>query len=204
VFKPKLIKKLQLFQRTGIEISIETVDEHNAYQRQGTDTSLVLNNIQKYLELCNGTSVTVALRPAPCLLSIGYYAGLLKYALDQKLIVKSNLCYDPRFLSIEILPDAIKKQYQKSYIELLDQLKNVQVDSDYNASDPNNYEKAVKEQAIMCFELLNTPTPDDREKELEAMVRHCERWDRVYGYDARILYPEFQEILDRYGYTISS
>jgi hypothetical protein len=41
-------------------------------------------------------------------------------------------------------------------------------------------------------------------QELERHGRHCERWDRVYGYDARKLYPEFQEILDRYDYSISS
>jgi len=204
VFRSELIKKLQKFRRVGIEVSIETVDEHNAYQRQGTNTSLVLENIQKFLELCNGTSVTVALRPAPSILTIGYYVGLLRYALDQQLIVKSNLCYNPRFMSAEILPDTIKKQYQQSYLELLSQLVEIKIDSDYNASDPNNYRRAIKEQINLCLSVLQTPTPADSELELEALVRHCERWDKVYGYDAKQLYPEFDEILDRYGYKISS
>jgi hypothetical protein len=204
VFRPELIKKLQKFRRVGIEVSIETVDKHNAYQRQGTDTALVLDNIQKFLRLCDGTSVTVALRPAPSILSIGYYTGLLRYALDHRLIVKSNLCYDPRFLLVEILPDAIKKQYQQSYLSLLDQLNDVEVDSDYNASNPNNYRLTIKEQAEMCLSVLQTPTPADSDQQLEALVRHCERWDQVYGYDARKLYPEFQEILDQYDYSISS
>ena len=81
VFRPELINKLKRFSRVGIEISIETVDEHNAYQRQGTDTNLVLENIQKFVTLCNGTSMTVSLRPAPSILTIGYYASLLRYAL---------------------------------------------------------------------------------------------------------------------------
>lgn len=204
VFKPKLISKLQRFRRVGIEVSIETVDEHNAYQRQGTDTDLVLKNIDRYLEYCNGTSVTVALRPAPSLLSIGYYTGVLEYALEHRLIIKSNLCYKPRFLSAEILPESIKQQYQQSYRQLLDRLADIVVGSDYNASDPNNYQQSVKEQAEMCLNVLQTPTPSDSESQLEAMVRHCERWDQVYGYNARTLYPEFQEILDRHGYSISS
>lgn len=203
VYKPELIKKLKNFQRVGIEISIETVDEHNAYQRQGTDTTQVLENIQRYLKQCNGTSVTVALRPAPSLLTIGYYDGVLQYALDHQLIVKSNLCYKPRFLSAEILPNSIKQQYSKKYQDLLSQLSGIKTNYDYNASDPNNYQLSVKEQAEMCLNVLQTPTPADSEQELEAMIRHCERWDRVYGYDARKLYPEFQEILDRYGYNIS-
>lgn len=203
VFLPNLINKLQKFRRVGIEVSIETIDEHNSYQRQGTDTDLVLKNIDRYLEYCNGTSMTVALRPAPSLLSIGYYAGVLRYALDRQLIVKSNLCTTPRFLSAEVLPEAIKQKYQEPYRQLLDQLTDIAVDMDYNASDPNNYRLAVKEQALMCLNVLQTAAPVDRDKQLEALVRHCERWDRVYGYDARKLYPEFQEILDLYGYDIS-
>ena len=203
VFRPELLDKLSRFRRVGIEVSIETVDEHNAYQRQGTDTALVLKNIDRYLEHCNGTSITVTLRPAPSVLSIGYYVGLLQYAIDHKLIVKSNLCTSPRFLSVEILPDYVKTQYQQSYITLLDQLRGISTGTDYNASDPHNYLHVVKEQALMCLDVLKTATPDDSEQQLEAMVKHCERWDRVYGYDARKLYPEFQDILDRYGYDIS-
>lgn len=204
VFRERLLNKLKQFRRVGLEISIETMDEHNAYQRQGTDTELVLTNIDRYLEWCNGTSITVALRPAPTLLSIGYYTSLLQYALDRQLIVKSNLCYDPRFLSIEILPQTIKSLYLKKFKTFLENLKTIQTGSDYNASDPNNYRSVIKEQAEMCAALLQSPTPVDSEQELERMVRHCERWDRVYGYDARKLYPEFQDILNRYGYSLSS
>jgi hypothetical protein len=204
VFKPTLLDKLKQFRRVGIEISIETIDEHNAYQRQGTDTELVLKNINQYLEYCNGSTITVALRPAPSLLSIGYYPGLLKYALDRRLIIKSNLCYNPRFLSAEILPESVKKQYRIPYLKLLNELDNITVSSDYNASDPNNYQQVIKEQIEMCLNVLQTPTPEDSEPQLEALVRHCERWDLVYGYNARELYPEFQSILDHYGYSISS
>lgn len=203
VFRPKLLDKLKLFRRVGIEVSIETTGDHNAYQRQGTDTVAVLENIKKYQQWCNGTSITVSLRPAPSLLTIGYYTDLLQYALDNQFVVKSNLCYSPRFLSAEILPESVKELYQKSYQNFLNQLPNLKIDRDYNASDPNNHWVTIKEQAEMCLDILQTPTPKDSEKELANLVRHCERWDRVYGYDARTLYPEFAEILDQHGYDIS-
>ncbi len=203
VYKPQLIEKLKSFRRVGIEISIETMDDHNTYQRQGTNTTQVLENIQRYLKQCNGTSVTVALRPAPSLLTIGYFHQVLQYALNHRLIVKSNLCYKPRFLSAEILPNSIKQEYSKKYQELLSTLSTIKTDSDYNASDPNNYELSIKEQAKMCLSVLQTPTPSDMDQQLEIMVRHCERWDKIYGHDARILYPEFQQIYETYGYTIS-
>ena len=204
VFKPRLLDKLKQFRRVGIEISIETVDQHNAYQRQGTDTDTVLKHIEQYQQWCNGSSITVALRPAPSILSIGYYSGLLEYALDHQLIVKSNLCYSPRFLSAEILPESVKQQYQTSYLKLLSKLSNIETNSDYNVSDPTNYKQVIKEQINMCLSILQSPTPVDSEQQLEAMVRHCERWDRVYGYDARQLYPEFKHILKQYAYNISS
>ena len=203
VFRPELLDKLVQFRRVGIEISIEAVDEHNAYQRQGTDTDLVLKNIKRYHGWCNGTSITVALRPAPSILSIGYYTGVLQYALDHRLVVKSNLCYNPRFLSAEILPADIKQQYLDRYQDFLTQLQDVSIASDYNASDPNNWRSAVKHEAEMCMTILQTPTPTDSESQLADLVRHCERWDRVYGYNARELYPEFDSILERYGYDIS-
>ena len=204
VFCPELLDKLKRFRRVGIEISIETVDEHNAYQRQGTDTSVVIDHIRRYQKWCNGTSVTVALRPAPSLLSIGYYTGLLEFALDQGLIVKSNLCYSPRFLSAEILPQEIKKHYQHKYLELQSRLTAITVSEDYNASDPNNYQQVIKQHVEMCLKILQTPTPPDSEQQLEVMVRHCERWDQIYGYNAQQLYPEFHQILNQHGYTISS
>lgn len=203
VFRADLLNKLKQFARVGIEISIETVDEHNAYQRQGTDTALVLSNIRQYFDYCNGTSITVTLRPAVSALTIGYYPTLLKYALDHQLIVKGLLCYNPRFLNAEILPTQIKQLYLERFQPLIDSLAAVQVDTDYNASDPNNYQKSVKEQVTMCVNLLKTATPADSTEQLTQMVRHCERWDRVYGHDARQLYPEFQDILINNHYDIS-
>jgi sulfatase maturation enzyme AslB (radical SAM superfamily) len=37
-FNESLINKLKKFKRVGIEVSIETITEHKAYQRQGTNT----------------------------------------------------------------------------------------------------------------------------------------------------------------------
>ena len=98
----------------------------------------------------------------------------------------------------------IKEFYKTKYQEFLTKFDDVQVDTDYNASDPNNYRLAIKEQLIMCLSALNTPTPSDSKEQLEKMVRHCEKWDKVYNYNARELYPEFAEILDCYDYNLSS
>lgn len=199
VYKPALIEKLKKFKRVGLEISIETLDARNAYIRQGTDTNEVLKNIDRYLAQCNGHSVTVSLRPAPGLLSVGSYIDLLKFAINKKLVVKSNLCYTPRFLSIEVLPDAVKSLYISQYRAFMDSIQQ-NINGDYNASDPNNFQAIVKHQANLCMGMLETPAPPDIDQQLKLLVDHCHKWDQVYNLNARELYPELNLIWDQYGY----
>ena len=153
-----------------------------------------------YQQFCNGSSITVTLRPAPSVLTIGYYPSLLKYALDKQLIVKSNLCYDPKFLYAGILPNNVKSLYLEKYQLLLNELNTVEAIGDYNASDPNNYRLVIKEQAELCKSILQSPAPNDADYLLGQMVEHCRKWDQVYHLNARELYPEWKEFLDRYGY----
>jgi uncharacterized Fe-S cluster-containing radical SAM superfamily protein len=206
IFNQSLLDKLKKFKRIGIEVSIETVTKHNAYQRQGTDTELVLQNINRYLEQCNGDNITLTARPAISALTIGQYHTLLRYCLERKIIVKSLWVTRPDFLNIQILPDAIKQSYILDYRKLIDDYDLSSTDHllDYNESDPNQIVRIVSGQVAQCINILNAPRPANSEQQLALMVRHCERWDRVYGYDARQLYPEFQEILTNNNYDISS
>jgi hypothetical protein len=131
---------------------------------------------------------------------VGYYAGLLKYALDKQLIVKALLCFDPAFLHPAVLPATVKQQYLESYLQLLDELTDIKINHDFNVSDPNNYAAVVKEQAEMISRVLQEPQPQEAEHLLEQMVDHCRRWDQVYRLDARSLYPELTEVWDRCAY----
>ena len=195
VFRPKLLEKLSQFCRVGIEVSIETVDEHNTYQRQGTDTNLVLKHLAQYKAFANGTNITVSLRPAVSALTIGYYAGLLDYAIEHGFLVKSLLVNSPQYLDAVILPPDVKSQYLKSY-EKFDAITAV----DYNTSDPGQLKNNIAQQVSMVTNILKRNQPSNADELLRNMVTHCRCWDAVYGYDARILYPELQAVWDRYEY----
>ena len=197
VFRTELVDKLQKFKRVGIEVSIETVDEHNAYQRQGTDTALVLANIDRYRQI--GRNVEVCLRPAVSALTIGYHSGLIKYALDKKLLLKTLLVSEPRFLNAEILPLQVKQHYLSQYLNLKKQLEEHKL-GDYNEMDPNEFRRNLHKQVVMCIALLSTATPNDSEQQLQNMVAHCRRWDEIYNLDARQLYPELSLVWDKYAY----
>ena len=144
-----------------------------------------------------------SVRPAISLLTVGSFPGLLRYCLDKKLIVKSLMVTGPEFLDIKILPTSVKQQYLAEYHTLLDELEHVDVPTDYNASDPNNFVTVVKEQAQMCVNILNLPQPPNTHQLTQLtqqLVDHCRRWDQVYDLNARELYPELTTIWNDYGY----
>jgi MoaA/NifB/PqqE/SkfB family radical SAM enzyme len=201
-FDKKIISKLKKFPRVGLEISIETLDELNEYTRQGTDNQVVLKNIQQYINECNGTTITVTLRPAPGLLTVKSYWQVIEYALQNHLLIQSNLCTDPDYLDIPVLPMDIRHGYKSQYQNLIKQydLENLDLDQDYNERDPNNYRRVAKNQISQILEILDLPVPDNQDRCLKDLVAHLDRWDRVFHFDARKLYPELTEILEKYGY----
>lgn len=201
VFNEQLLDKLKKFQRIGIEVSIESLTEHNAYQRQGTDTQQVLTNIQRYLQHCNNTNITLTLRPAISALTIGTYYTLLDFAIDNKLLVKSLMVDTPKFLNPCILPESIKTLYLNRYQEFRKKLdSSLNYSQDFNESDPNNYQTIILSQVDQCINLLSTPSPTNANQLLDELVAHCRRWDNVHNYNALELYPEFVEEFTQRGY----
>ena len=201
-FNERLLNKLKQFRRVGIEVSIETVTEHNAYQRQGTDTAQVLDNIQRYLTHCNGSSVTLTARPAISALTIGYYHTLLRYCYEHQLIVKALLVSTPRYLDARVLPDSVRLAYCEQYRQLIIDLDLSAVDAtvDYNESDPHEFDRIIKNQIDQCIKILTATRLTDAELLLDELVPYCRRWDDVHGYDAVELYPELTKEFTKRGY----
>jgi hypothetical protein len=202
VFNETLMKKLLQFDRVGIEVSIETVTQHNSYQRQGTDTDIVIKNIKQYQQYCDDSRITITVRPAISLLTIGYYHTLLEYCLQQKLIVKSLICYNPKYYNPAVLPGEVKLQYIKKYQQFLvdHNLADVDCSIDYNESDPNQLPRIIKNQVLQCINILSSPRPADADSLLKEMVKQNKQWDQIYGYNARSLYPEFEDIFNQHAY----
>lgn len=200
-FNSSLMSKLLKFQRVGIEISVETLTEHNSYQRQGTDQALLHKNINQYLEICDNDRITVSIRPAISILTIGQFSTLLQWCLDKKLIIKSLMVTRPLYLDPVILPDSIKDLYLDRYHKFLE-LNDLEHDDllDYNESNQHQLRRVIRNQARRVMSVLSTPAPADADEKLKLMVKHCRDWDIEFGLDARKLYPEFSEILNQYGY----
>lgn len=204
VYNQNLIDKLKKFSRVGIEVSMESWDSRNEYVRQGTDNKIVKTNLEKYLEQCDGSSISLTVRPSISALTIGTYFGLLEYCLDKKLVVKSNIVTNPRYLDARILPSSVREKYKESYQSMINDydLEHMTIGQDYNESDSGQYKMIIKSQIDMILGLLSSPELPDSEKQLSEMTSWCKRWDSVYGYDATEIYPELKEILLRHGYHV--
>ena len=203
IYPHALMTKMSRFARLGIEISIETMTKHNEYQRQGTDHDHVMRNIQSFRQWDNGKNITVTLRTAPSILSVGRYYTLLDYAVRNQMVIKSNFCYSPSFMRAELLPEDIKRLYLdrlNAWAASVDWPEGS--DRDFNASDPHNVLLIVQNQLDMIRSCLTRPQPADSENHLRQLVEHCKRWDEIYNLNARELYPEFGLILDRYEYDL--
>jgi len=196
VFNPVLLEKLKKFKRVGIEVSIETTTIHNEYIRQGTDNNLVLANIDQYLKHSTD-QLSVTIRPAISALSIGYYDSLIKYSMNKKLLIKSLLVNTPTYLNPNVLPLAVKKKYLEKYYGLLDNFKDIDINNDYNESDPNNYLQSNLNQIKQVISLLEDQENNNQFKEL---VMNCQKWDREFKFNALELYPELSNEFKKYGY----
>jgi hypothetical protein len=134
------------------------------------------------------------------MLTIGHYWTLLQYALDRQLLIKSLLVTTPDFLNVRHLPPQIKQQYSQTFDPILDQLTGHTVQLDYNVSDPNNFAVVIKQQALMCKNILASDTLEHSHTAYQQLAAHCQKWDGVYEHNARALYPELTEIWDQHGH----
>jgi hypothetical protein len=204
VFNPALLEKLKRFRRIGIEVSVESLDATNVYQRQGTDQQELMRNLESYIAVCDGSKITLTIRPAISLLTVGSYTGLLEYCLANKFIVKSQPVNRPDYLEVCNLPSSIKQLYRDRYQDLLRRhnLDCEDIGQDYNESDPNNIRSVIRHEIDLCLNLLSQPEPEDMHQRWTDMVRWCQRWDQIHGLDAREIYPEFAELLQSYHYAV--
>jgi MoaA/NifB/PqqE/SkfB family radical SAM enzyme len=195
-----VLDKLQQFESVNIEVSIESTDQTNSYQRQGTDTDQVLRNLTKLQQWSETYSNQITIRPALSALTIGSYYTLLEYCWHNNLIVKRLFVTYPTYFDVAILPMPVKDLYRQRYMEQAERLDRQQLPAHINRSNPNHARNIVANEIDMCINLLSQDRPENADKQLSHMVEWCRRWDDVYGYNALDIYPEMKDIFTARGY----
>ena len=172
-----------------------------SYSEEGNCNGLgwIEANTKKFIEVSTGTSVTVTIRPTLTSLSIGQYHTLLRYCLDNKLLMKTLLVSDRSYLEVAVLPNAVKQSYIGPYKDIIEELSDISLANEINESDLNNYKISIKLAAVQALNVLNTCT-EFNPTLFKLFVDHCKKWDSVYKLNALELYPELKELFIEYGY----
>jgi pyruvate-formate lyase-activating enzyme len=206
MFNSELMSKLSKFERVGIEISVETLTPHNEYIRQGTDNAILMENIHKYIDISNGSSITITVRPVVSALSIGYYHTLLQFCIDNKIPLKSNNVIrkvgwmSTECLDVRVIPINVREKYKQPYVDIINDIgSDIDID-DFNESNPHNYKTIIKNECMKCIAMLEEPFEHEMYGDL---IELLEKWDKVYGLNAYDLYPELHDILTEYNYNVS-
>ena len=193
---PELIDLLLQFNRVGLECSIETVTRQNDYIRQGSNVEVVLANIQKYKKVADNDRITVTARPVISNLSIGTFHTLLKYCLDNQLLIKTNPLVRPEFMMVKHLPDSIKQEYKKNYVQLIkDYNLDLDIKQDINESDIYRLQDIIAIYTREAIALLDMHSTSESDSKLKELKEHCEKWDSVYNLNMLELYPEFEKCM---------
>lgn len=200
-FKLSQIEKLQQIKHLDVEISLESILDNNHYIRQGSDTSIILENILKFKEHLVDNSI-ISLSTAPQLFSVNTYDLLIRWCLEHNIPIDSHHVSNPEYLVISLLPDKIKKQFKEKYLLLRKELMELQTIKRISfGSDPTRIVDTLIIEIDKIIGLLDLPLKDRIEKE-QQLVEWATKWDKVYNLDARVIFPEYKEWLEEIGYSV--
>ena len=200
-YKQSLVDKLKKFKNAGIEISIESALSSNHYVRQGSDTNETIKNIKQYITN-KSTNFFVVLRPTISALSVRDFHTLIRFAIDNGVVIKSRMVDHPRHLQPNVIPKAIRSTWQQPYLDLIDEYQ-LDLDSsvvDINESHYDNVKPIAANTVKQALSFLRLPDELDQKEQLGKMIDLMRTWDREYKLDARQEYPELRELLDQYAY----
>ena len=199
----KLIEKLKFFKMVDIEISLESIHSNNHYIRQGSETDKVIDNL-KHLMQYRSNTFQVVLRSVPQLLSVNNYYDYILFAFNNNLSIQSIPLTDPRYLAIGVLPIEIRhsliSKYQDVKNTILDKTVNLKTIS--VGRDTSRLELQLGQECDIIISLLQQPEPADIDKLREELIFWLMRWDKVSNLNAYNFYPEYQNFLKEYGYSI--
>lgn len=202
IYKQTVVDKMKKFQRADIDVSIESVLDNNFYIRQNLDSKKFKENVQKFLDQ-RDDKLSICLKPVICLLSAPTFPELIRYFYENNIITESNVCYEPAYLQVNVLPKKIRELYIPKFEQLLEELSYSIKDDNKDNVQSRFYERnavSLYSELKSVYNMLLAPDHENAEALRGELVHWLTRWDNEYDLDARDLYPEWAEFLQDYGY----
>ncbi len=200
----ELLEKLKKFKSFNVELSIESIFSNNSYIRQGSDTKIILQNIQ-YLKSIESRNFQLVLRSVPQLLNVNNYDRYIQWAWENKLSIQGIPLMNPKYLQISVLPKDIKKKFVGNYKKVIEFIENNTVNSIKTIATGRDISRLNIQLIRECnsiIKFLELPEPDNAEYLRYELINWLIKWDNIYKLDAIKEYPEYADFLTKYGYKI--
>lgn len=194
----KYFKKLSVYKRCEIGISIESIDPIGDYIRQGGNIIDILKNIQT-MNSNRPNNMQLVIRTVPSLLSLPSYANLIKWALTMALPIDNSVLVSPEWQQAVLLPDTIKTKIIQSVSCILNDLP--LADNRFNnQKDPNNIAISIRNECESIIQLAQKPAPDNATALRQECAIKLSQWDQMKHINIQNYSVDLYNFLSEFGY----
>ena len=193
-----LIKEFEEFH---LGISIESVTPLNDYIRYPGKIDVILDNIDKFLELRDSSKLYVSLRITPNIFTVNELDLIFEYMIKKNVTAEScNILSSPEMLRMELLPDDIRQEIVNK-LDLLTKKYKFQKTDQPNARRSDIIPAVIANLILEYQQFISTYTvPDNVEKSRQQLVEFVKSFESIRHNSIIDYAPNYEKFLRSYGY----
>jgi len=157
IYNAEIINKVKKFKSFQVEISIDGITPVNDYVRYPSKTVNIIENIHKYLAH-RDDNFDVVIRTVPQLLTVYNYVDLLEFALENEIIIDSNIINEPFYLAPNLLHSSAIEKIKQDLTQFISRVDEKQ--EKYNPRNIRNrqfFRQALVSNAQLIINSLAQP-----------------------------------------------
>ena len=198
VWPQDTIDQLLKFDRLNIGLSIESLHDINHYVRWPGRQEIILQNLEKWIDLADRHGHLVQLRLTPSALTILHVADLYQYAWDRNIGVETcNFITNPRYLGLKVLPNDLRSIAISRLEKFLDG-KPIEYRQVVNTRNPSMINQQVIQDARSYINFLRSSEYDH--EGAHELVQYIRQLERSRGNNILDYLPEYEKFLRSHGY----
>lgn len=202
IFSERLRKIIPEFKQFHLGISIESVSKLNDYIRYPADISIVLENINKFVELRKTyPDLFITLRITPNVFTIYELDELLEFVINNHITAEScNILYKPECLRMEVMPEDIRAEAISKLKRLILKYQLVRHNVQ-NVRNPANIDQTTADTVFEYLEFLSTYTvPDNVDVLRTQLVTFLKSFESIRNNSILDYAPRYKDFLRHIGY----
>jgi MoaA/NifB/PqqE/SkfB family radical SAM enzyme len=198
VWPDDVIDLLQQFAHLHVGLSIEALHKINHYVRWPSDQTVVLRNMERWINLSRQHGHLVQLRPTPSALTILHVADLYQFAWNQNIGFETcNFISNPRCLSLKVLPTDIR-EIAVTRLEKFLEGKTHGGCQTVNTRNPAMITQQIVEDVLSYIDFLKNAEHDP--DGAQQLVLYLQKIESSRGNSILEYLPEYEKFLRSYGY----